>query len=304
MARIGFLAVFAVSASACAGFAPGGKAAAPSPVAFFAVDRSTTPTIRVAAVQMRAELTGGLAANERKAERLVREAAAQGARYILFPEVCALFPSAGNSYRVEDFAPEAQPVPGPLTDHMVALARELKVCIAIGMAEKQGATLYNAQVFVDPTGVVGVYHKRCLITHASLKAFAERRTGRPAEPPKGPVALDEATLFAPGKGDGKTGVLICADGGFDGFWAYLAANGAQLLCYPVNNSGGPLLSPPWPDDIARKYARPVIFANHIPVAALHVGNSQIIDARGEIVARAESAPDKVIVADVEIPPLK
>lgn len=293
-----------LGATACATQLAAAGAAGPA-------DSGSSRTIRVAAVQLRGE-PGGIAVNVAKAERLIREAAGKGARYILLPEVPALFPVSINPKTVDEVFNEAQPVPGPLSDRMTSLSRELNVNIAFGMAEKVGAKMRNSAVFVDPSGIVGIYSKRALVTHESIRAWSERNTGKPVPPPTGPESPDEATLFEKGDKDGlfmwggvKTGVLVCADGGAEGFWQYLADNGAQLLCWPVANSGGPLLPPPFPQDVARKYHLPLIFANHLPKQMLHIGNSQIIGAAGEVVSKGkESEPDIVVVGDVEIPPAR
>lgn len=272
-------------------------------------DSGSTRTIRVAAVQLRGE-PGGIAPNLAKAERMIREAAAQGARYILLPELYGLFPVAIAPKTIDEVYKESQPVPGLLTDRMTSLSRELDIAIGFGMAERVGERMRNTAVFVDPSGIVGVYSKRAMVTHEGLRKLAEKHSGKPVAPPKEPLGPDEGTLFEKGEGNGvfwwggvKTGVLICADGGFDGFWQYLADQGVQLLCWPVANSGGPLLQPPFPRDVSRKYHLPMIFANHLPDQMLHEGNSEIVNAQGEAVAKAEKRqPDVVVVGDVEIAP--
>lgn len=274
----------------------------------FATDSTNALTIRVAAVQMEG-VHGGIVPNQAKATKLIREAAEQGARYILLPELYALFPIAIWAKSVDDVRAEAQAVPGPLTDQMLALARELKVCIAFGMLEKRGDKMFNSVVFLGPDGISETYSKRCMVTHEGLRKLAEKRSGKVDPKPAKLQGPDEGELFTKGTKEGlvkwgglKVGVLICADGGFDGWWHYLAANGAQLLAFPVANSGGPLLDPPLPNEIARKYELPMIVANHLPKQMLHIGNSQVINARGEILAKSVSAPDTVVVGDVQIAP--
>jgi predicted amidohydrolase len=263
--------------------------------------------IRVAAVQMEG-VAGGIQPNLEKATELIEQAAARGARYILFPEVYALFPDIGSARSLEEARRLAEPVPGPVTDHMLALARKLQVNIALGMAEKRGDKLYNSVVFVSPGGIAGVYSKRALVTHASMRAWSERLAGKPLPDYKEPETLDEATTFAPGEGNGlfawggvKTGALICADGGFDGFWGWLAVNGAELVCFPSASGGKPEPGQRTVAEIARKHRLPILFANHIRHAILFFGNSQIVDARGRVLANAGTDFDQVIVADLALP---
>jgi predicted amidohydrolase len=266
--------------------------------------------IRVAAIQLRGE-PGGIAVNQAKAEKMIREAARQGARYILLPELYGLFPVAIAPQTVDEVRKEAQPVPGPLTDGMVALARELKVNIGFGMVESQGDKLFNAAVFVDAGGIAGTYRKRAMVTHAGLRKLAERQSGKPAPLPAKPLGPDEGDLFTKGTDDGvitwgglKIGVLICADGAFDGFWKHLSDSGAQMLCWPVANSGGPLLEPPFPPDITKKYGLPMLFANHLPKQLLHEGNSQILDSTGTVVAKSHAQPDTIVIGDIVVAPVK
>ena len=113
-------------------------------------------TIRVAAVQLES-VGGSVDENADKAVRLIREAASRGARYIVLPELYALFPAARDHRTAADVRAEAQPIDGPLTRRLTALARELEVNVVYGMAERRGETLYDSAVFVEPTGVVGVY---------------------------------------------------------------------------------------------------------------------------------------------------
>ena len=44
----------------------------------------------------------------------------------------------------------------------------------------------------------------------------------------------------------------------------------------------------------------MIFANHLPDQMLHIGNSQVINAQGEILAKSVSAPDTVVVGDIRL----
>jgi predicted amidohydrolase len=274
----------------------------------FFVRHGASRIVRVGAVQMRG-VPGGIEANLAKADKLIREAAGQGARYILLPELYALFPIAIWAKTVDEVRAEAQTVPGPLTEHMTALARELNVFIAFGMIEIRDDKMFNTAVFLGPDGISDTYSKRCMVTHEGLRKLAEKRSGKAAPEPAGPLGPDEEDLFTKGTTDGlvrwgdlTVGTLICADGGFDGWWRQLAEGGAQLFAFPVANSGGPLLDPPEPHEIARKYGIPMIFANHLPDQPLHIGNSQVIGAAGGIAAKSVSVPDTVVVADVRIMP--
>src|SRR5437773_2677311 len=66
-------------------------------------------------------------------ERL-REAAARGARLIVFPE-CAL---SGYCFESKNEAwPHAQTLPGPATEHLAAECRRLAVWAVVGLLERE-----------------------------------------------------------------------------------------------------------------------------------------------------------------------
>jgi predicted amidohydrolase len=302
-----------------------------------APDLSRGGTVRMATVQFSSVAGTTLATNEAKAEKLIREAAGRGARYILFPECYALFPGGAGLYGADQIVREAQFVPGPLTDHVQRLCRELRVYVGVGMAERRGdGKLYNSVVYVGPEGVEGVYSKRVnihlaveraeeettatlkteeettatLTTDATLKT--EQNAGPPAAAPRKPPrkARTEAMLFAPGTSDGvltwggiRIGTLICADGGFHNLWDAQMPKGVQVLCWPANSAG---IEPTDPKmsaaSVARKYKRPVLLSNHFLRRFIYIGNSQIIDAEGNVLARAGAKEDEILVAGITLPP--
>jgi hypothetical protein len=57
-----------------------------------------------------------------------------------------------------------------------------------------------------------------------------------------------------------------------------------------------------PDVAARRYSRPVIFANHWVDTFLHQGNTQICDAEGNVLAHVGRKPNVVIDAVITLPP--
>jgi predicted amidohydrolase len=94
-------------------------------------------------------------ANIATAERLIREAAGQGAQIIMTPEVVLTgFVGGEHERRL------AEPIPGPVTERFGALARELGAYLLIGMSEAREDHVFNAMPVFGPNGtLMGVMRK-------------------------------------------------------------------------------------------------------------------------------------------------
>jgi predicted amidohydrolase len=162
----------------------------------------------------------------------IREAASQGINILTFPEL-ALTGTIDCSCRFEGGACPAhreiaELVPGPATEHVAALARELDLYVVFGMAERDPdveSVLYNAAAVIGPEGLLGTYRKVHLGT---LPWRTEGITYRPGS---------SLPLFATRYG--PIGVLICND-----FWfnpelsRILTLKGARLLLNPSGTFTG------------------------------------------------------------------
>src|SRR5688572_22283571 len=97
--------------------------------------------------------------NLRRAERLIRDAAGRGAQIICLKE---LFNSLYfcKSQQCDRFD-LAEPIPGPTTDAMQKLARELAVVLIVPLFERQAAGVYrNSAAVIDADGsLLGTYWK-------------------------------------------------------------------------------------------------------------------------------------------------
>ena len=92
-------------------------------------------------------------ANLEKAAERVREAARQGAEVVCLPE---LFRAQYFCQR-EDIAlfDLAEPIPGPTTDRLGAVAREEKVVVVASLFERRAAGVYhNTAVVVNDDGAL------------------------------------------------------------------------------------------------------------------------------------------------------
>jgi predicted amidohydrolase len=168
-----------------------------------------------------------------KIEANVREAAAQGIDIVAFPEGaltglidCSCRSDGGACAAHRDLA---ETVPGPSSEHIAALARELDIYVVFGMAERDvddTTALYNASAVIGPEGILGTYRKVHLGT---LPWVTEGITYRPGD--SLPVFR---TRFGP------IGVLVCYD-----FWfnpelsRILTLKGARLLVNTCGTFKGP-----------------------------------------------------------------
>src|SRR5580698_11194623 len=112
-------------------------------------------TVTVAATQMACSWDRD--ANMARAEKLVREAAQQGAQVILLQELFE------TPYFCKDHLPRhlelARPLEGhPAIEHFRGVARELGVVLPISVFERGNNAFYNSLAVIDADGsVLGTY---------------------------------------------------------------------------------------------------------------------------------------------------
>ena len=161
--------------------------------------------------------------NLKSMERLAEQAAAGGARWIVFHEatICDYTP------RVAELA---EPVPdGPATRAVEALCRRLGCFVCFGLSERAGERYHITQVFVGPQGFVGRYRKTWLWREPEDKGY--RNEWARYDPGAGPelFALDGC----------KAACFICADGGAPRCVERVAALRPDVVVYPNNRESLP-----------------------------------------------------------------
>lgn len=131
--------------------------------------------IRVAAVQAMPDLDTRDGTVNRVLQAIA-EAADKGAQLIVFPEtVIPYYPYfslvlppariAGEHMRLYQ---NAVSVPGPVTELLAAAARKHRMVVAVGVTERDHASLYNTQLVFDSDGAMIVKHRKI------MPAFHER----------------------------------------------------------------------------------------------------------------------------------
>ncbi|NIU62118.1 MAG: N-carbamoylputrescine amidase [Pseudomonas stutzeri] len=174
--------------------------------------------VTVAATQM--ACSWDRQANIANADRLVREAAAQGAQIILIQELfeTPYFCQKPNPQYLQLATPLEQ---NPAIQHFQKLAAELQVVLPISFFELAGRARFNSIAIIDADGkLLGVYRKSHI--------------------PDGP-GYQEKYYFNPGDTGFKVwntryariGVGICWDQWFPEAARSMALMGAELLFYPT-----------------------------------------------------------------------
>lgn len=266
--------------------------------------------VTVAAIQM--QMAAEVSENIRKAEKLVREAAGQGAQVILLPELFER-PYFCQQRQYEFYAYAAALEENPAVRHFRSIARELEIVMPISFYEKDGTRLFNSIAMLDADGtVLGVYRK----THIPDDHYYQ-----------------EKFYFTPGDTGfkvwatryGKIGVGICWDQWFPEAARAMALQGAEMLLYPTAIGSEPILEtdsmPHWRRCMqghAGSNLMPVMAANRVGVEKVEpcqenggqssslsfYGSSFITDNTGAIVAEANRTDETVLTASFDLEQLE
>ena len=262
--------------------------------------------VTVSAIQM--QMVAEVSENIRKAEKLVREAAGQGAQVILLPELFERpYFCQQRQYEFYDYAMSLED--NPAVQHFQAIARELAVVMPISFYEKDGTRLFNSIAMLDADGsVLGVYRK----THIPDDHYYQ-----------------EKFYFTPGNTGfkvwatryGSIGVGICWDQWFPEAARAMALQGAEMLLYPTAIGSEPILDtdsmPHWRRCMqghAGSNLMPVIAANRVGVEKVEpceenggqssslnfYGSSFITDNTGGIIAEANRTDETILTASFDL----
>jgi N-carbamoylputrescine amidase len=160
------------------------------------------------------------AANLAAAVAHVREAARLGARAVCLPE---LFRTRYFCQRQDAATFDlAEPVPGPTTETLAALARELGVVIVASVFERRAAGVYhNTAAVLDADGTLRGLYRKMHIPDDPL--YYEKYYFTPGD--LGFQAFDTAC--------GRLGTLICWDQWYPEAARLTALAGANVLFYPT-----------------------------------------------------------------------
>jgi N-carbamoylputrescine amidase len=258
-------------------------------------------TFRVGLVQMSCSTDPD--ENLRKAVDRIREAASRGAQIVCLQEL----------FRSQYFCREeraelfdlAEPIPGPSTDVLCPLARDLKVSIIASLFERRAPGLYhNTAVTIDADGsILGLYRKMHI----------------PDDP-----SYYEKFYFTPGDLGfrnfdtryGRVSPLVCWDQWYPEAARLAALGGAQIVFYPTAIGWHPHEKAQYGQaqhDAWRTIQRAHAIANGVYVAAVNRvgyegapdhgiefwGGSFVCDPFGQVIAEASHDREEILVVECD-----
>ena len=172
--------------------------------------------MRAAAVQLNS--TGDKDRNLETAERLVRDAARDGAELVVLPEKWNLLAAGAELMR------GAEPLDGPSLTAARGWARELGIHLLAGsIAERNGERARNTSVLIGPGGEDAAVYRKIHMFDVEVGGVAYRESEH--------EDAGEEIVTAP-LGDLIAGLTVCYDLRFPELYRILAVRGARLVTVP------------------------------------------------------------------------
>jgi len=174
---------------------------------------SSGPVINIACGQF-APRVGFQEENREKSLKFIEAAAKAKVDLLVLPELC----NSGYTFKSKSEARSlAEPTDGITASLWAEAARRHSMHVVAGLAEKEGAKLYNTALIIGPKGLVGKYRKLHLWNREKL-FFQLGNLGLP-------VYKTEI---------GNIGIQICYDQWFVETTRILALQGADIVVGPAN----------------------------------------------------------------------
>lgn len=239
--------------------------------------------MRLALLQMEA-IAGEVDRNIALIEEAAERAAGLRADLLLAPELAVTGYGAGDAIR--DLA---EPPDGPQAHRLAEISARLGIGLAVGFAERDGATVWNAALLFDRGRLLQCYRKRQLWGPYEKALFAASRTRSP------PVEI--AGL--------KVGLAVCYDIEFPETARALALAGAELILVPTalpHDGYAPFISEKILPVRAFENQVFVAYADHAGSDGrfTYAGRSCIVAPDGSDLARAGPDEAELLVADIDI----
>ncbi|MSQ47357.1 MAG: D-N-carbamoylase [Deltaproteobacteria bacterium] len=234
---------------------------------------------------------------------LMEEAGKQGVELLSFPEL-SLTPYFATKVHnaVDSFFEET--LPSPTTQPLFQAAQRTKMHFVLPYAERDSGVYYNSAALVAPEGVVlGKYRKM------HIPGWVEPRWEGLNILEKRYFALGNLGFSVAALPKVQTGMLICYDRRFSEGYRALALGGAELICVPYNTPtfGQP---PAVGQETSEVLLRAGAMENQLFIVAVgkagvedgaeYIGGSEIIAPTGQVLAKAKTDGDELIVATIDM----
>jgi predicted amidohydrolase len=221
--------------------------------------------VRLAAIHHRPHDSASSRENLEQFAQLIGQAAAQKADIVCLPEGITLVGTNLN------YMSAAEPVPGPTTQFLGAVAKKHGLYIVAGLYEKEGDVLYNTAVLINRAGELAGKYRKVSLPREEIDGGVTPGNSLPV--------FD--TDF------GRIGIMICWDVAFPEPARTLALKGAEIIFLPI-----------WGGNVNLAKARAIENQIYL-VSSTYDMVTAVFDQEGEIIAQA-SDRDQVIVKEVDL----
>ncbi len=172
----------------------------------------------------------------------------------------------------ERFSNFAEPLDGTWLRRVADLARQLKIYLSIGFAERDGEKTHNSVAVFSPAGKIVLHYSK---THCLDEPF-----NTPGK--EFPVAKTDV---------GTLGALICYDRRFPEVPRILALKGARVLLIPAYGTDG---------ERNEALLRTRAWENSVWVVYVRQNQAFVINPSGKIIARDKGEGDELVVARIDL----
>ena len=262
--------------------------------AFSIFDLGAAPqkhTIRVAMCQI-FTLDGDRSGNFARIENAIQEATKSNADIACFPETSLL------GWVNPDAHKRGHPIPGDDSDRLCRLAKNYKIHICVGLAEKTENNLYDSVILIDDKGKI-------LLKHRNINILTSLMT--PPYSPGEEIQCADTEL-------GRIGFLICADTFKDEILQKMASLKPDIMITPYDWAAK---EEQWPQhgkelkDTVSKAAKtigaPVVGVDLVGeithgtwMGLVYGGQSVAADTSGKILAIAKNRDRDINILEIEI----
>jgi predicted amidohydrolase len=234
---------------------------------------------------------------------LLEEAGTRGVELVCFPEL-SLTPYFATKVHAawDDFFEESLPSPVTLPLFQ-AVCRTHMHCI-LPYAERENGDYYNSAVCIGPDGTLLSKYRKMYIPGTVEPRWEGLNILEKRYFTCGNLGFSVASLLKV-----RLGTLICYDRRFSEGYRALALGGAELICVPYNT---PAFGQPKKtgQETAELLLRAGAIENQLFIVAAgkagvedgaeYIGGSEIIAPNGQVLAKAQTEGDELVVATVDV----